>query len=81
MRSPPPSAVLDSTTSSMSGTRPPYFAMRVLRLATKTAMAQHHGTDVLALLTVIACQEDSRRYRGPVACFNSPTKGGRHHAG
>jgi hypothetical protein len=45
--------------------------MRVLRLATKTAMAQHHGTDVLALLTVIACQEDARRYRGPVAFFNA----------
>ncbi|MFM9963355.1 MAG: hypothetical protein ACKV2Q_19265 [Planctomycetaceae bacterium] len=57
-------------TKSMTDPRPPYFAMRVLRLATKTALAQHHGTDVLALLTIIACTEDARRYRGPVAYWN-----------
>ena len=44
--------------------------MRVLRLATKTALAQHCGTDVLALLCVIAVTEDARRYRGPVAFWN-----------
>ncbi len=58
-------------TDEMTVARPQFYAMRVLRLATKTALAQHHGTDVLALLTVIACQEDARRYRGPVAFFNA----------
>jgi hypothetical protein len=60
-----------TATDPMAALRPPYFAMRVLRMATKTALAQHCGTDVLALLTVIACQEDARRYRGPVAFFNA----------
>lgn len=54
----------------MTEPRPPFYAMRVLRMATKTALAQHHGTDVLALLTIIACTEDARRYRGPVAYWN-----------
>ncbi len=58
------------SSSAMSDPRPPYFAMRVLRLATKTALAQHCGTDVLALLCVIAVTEDARRYRGPVAFWN-----------
>lgn len=61
----------ESTPNPMTVARPPFYAMRVLRMATKTALAQHCGTDVLALLTVIACQEDARRYRGPVAFFNA----------
>lgn len=59
------------SSSAMTDPRPPYFAMRVLRLATKTALAQHCGTDVLALLCVVAVTEDARRYRGPVAFFNA----------
>ena len=62
---------MSDTPIPMTVARPPFFAMRVLRMATKTALAQHFGTDVLALLTVIACQEDARRYRGPVAFFNA----------
>lgn len=54
----------------MNGTRPAFFANRVLRLATKTTLAQHLGSDVLTLLCVIAMTEDARRYRGPVAFYN-----------
>lgn len=62
---------LPVTASPMHGPRPPYFANRVLRLAIKTAFAQHYGTDAFALLSVIAMTEDARRYRGPVAFFNA----------
>ncbi|MCX7422512.1 MAG: hypothetical protein NT013_23615 [Planctomycetia bacterium] len=54
----------------MNTPRPAYFANRVLRLATKTVLAQHCGTDALALLCVIAMTEDARRYRGPVTFWN-----------
>ncbi len=56
--------------SAMSAQRPPYFANRVLRLAIKTALAQHCGTEGLALLSVIAMTEDARRYRSPVTFWN-----------
>lgn len=59
------------SSSAMSDPRPSYFAMRVLRLAIKTELAQQCGADVLALLSVIAVTEDARRYRGPVAFFNA----------
>lgn len=54
----------------MTARRPAYFANRVLRLATKTALAQHIGTDAFALLCVIAMTEDARRYRGAVVFWN-----------
>lgn len=60
----------DDGSSAMSAPRPPYFANRVLRLAIKTALAQHCGTEGLALLCVIAMTEDARRYRGPVTFWN-----------
>ncbi len=60
----------DDGSSVMSAPRPAYFANRVLRLAIKTALAQHCGTEGLALLSVIAMTEDARRYRGPVTFWN-----------
>lgn len=63
-------ATQGESSPAMTAARPAYFGNRVLRLAIKTALAQHIGTDALALLVVICMTEDARRYRGPVAFWN-----------
>lgn len=47
-----------------------FYAHKVLRLAIKSAVAQRLGTDVFALLCVIALQEDVVRYHRPVSFWN-----------
>ncbi|MBI1314497.1 hypothetical protein GC176_24660 [bacterium] len=50
--------------------RESFFAHRFVRLLTKTAAAQELGPEVTWLLTVIAHQEDAKRYSGPVTYWN-----------
>jgi hypothetical protein len=50
--------------------REQFFAMKALRLLTKSAASQEMGVDVFALITVIACTEDAKRYTGPVNFHN-----------
>jgi hypothetical protein len=50
--------------------RPPYFAHRFVRLLTKSAAAQEIGPEACWLLTIIAHQEDAKRYRGAVTYYN-----------
>lgn len=50
--------------------RPPFFAHRFCRLLTKAAAAQEIGPEACWLLTIIAHQEDAKRYRGPVTFWN-----------
>lgn len=47
-----------------------FFAHKFVRLLTKTAAAQELGPEVTWLLTVIAHQEDAKRYSGPVTYWN-----------
>lgn len=51
--------------------RPPFFAMRFLRLLTKSAAMMHLGMDGFALLMVIVGQEDACRYTRPVSFWNT----------
>lgn len=51
-------------------TRDKFFAFRFCRLLAKTASAQELGPDVCWLLTVIAMQEDAKRYKGAVTYYN-----------
>lgn len=46
--------------------RDSFFAHRFVRLLTKSAAAQELGPEAAWLLTVIAHQEDAKRYTGPV---------------
>lgn len=50
--------------------RDKYFANRFCRLLTKSAVAQEIGPTACWLLTVVAHQEDSKRYIGPVTYYN-----------
>lgn len=50
--------------------RPNHFAHKFCRKLTKVAAANVIGADVCWLLTVIAHQEDSKRYTGPVTYWN-----------
>lgn len=50
--------------------REKYFAHQFVRLLTKSAAAQDLGPEVCWLLTVIAHQEDSKRYKGAVTYYN-----------
>lgn len=50
--------------------REPFFAHKFVRLLTKSCAAQDIGLNAFALLTVIAHQEDSARYSGPVRFWN-----------
>lgn len=50
--------------------REQFFAHRFTRLLTKTAVAQELGPQVCFLLTVIAHQEDAKRYTGAVTFWN-----------
>lgn len=50
--------------------REKYFANRFVRLLTKSAAAQELGPEVCWLLTVVAHQEDSKRYKRPVTYYN-----------
>lgn len=50
--------------------RDSFFAHRFVRLLTKTAAAQELGPEVVWLLTVVAHQEDAKRYRGAVTYWN-----------
>lgn len=47
-----------------------HFAHRFTRMLTKTAVAQELGPQVCFLLTVIAHQEDAKRYTGAVTFWN-----------
>ena len=47
-----------------------YFAHRFARLLTKTALALDLGPEVCWMLTVVAMQEDSKRYRAPPTYWN-----------
>lgn len=49
--------------------REAYFAHRFLRLLTKTAAAQELRPEVCWLLTVVAMQEDSKRYTEPAKWY------------
>lgn len=51
--------------------REKFFAHRLVRILTKDAVANELGSEVCWLITVIALQEDSKRYRGPVTYYNS----------
>ena len=51
-------------------TRPPYFAAKAIRLMAKTCLANDIGPEAVCLLTMIAQQEDSKRYRGAVRFYN-----------
>lgn len=50
--------------------REAYFAHRFVRLLTKTAAANDLGPAACWLLSVVAMQEDSKRYRGAVTFYN-----------
>jgi len=50
--------------------RESFSAHRFVRLLTKTAAAQELGPEVVWLLTVIAHQEDAKRYSGAVTYWN-----------
>jgi hypothetical protein len=50
--------------------REPFFAHKFVRLLTKSCAAQDIGLNAFALLCVIAHQEDSARYCGPVRFWN-----------
>lgn len=50
--------------------REPFFAHRFVRLLTKTAAANQIGHGACWLLSIIAHQEDAKRYRGPVTFYN-----------
>jgi hypothetical protein len=50
--------------------RPRFFAMKFLRLLTKTAAAQTIGADACWLLTIIATLEDVTHYRRGVTFYN-----------
>lgn len=49
--------------------RPPYYAQRFIRLLTKTAAAQDLGPSACWMLSVIACQEDAKRYTEPAKFY------------
>lgn len=51
--------------------REQFFAYKFVRLLTKTAAAQDLGPQVCWLLSVIAHQEDAKRYRGAVTYYNN----------
>ena len=51
--------------------REPFFAMRFLRLLTKTAAAMELGSDGCLLLMTIVGQEDACRYSRPVNFWNA----------
>lgn len=50
--------------------REKFYSHRFCRLLTKTCAAQDLGPEVCWLLTVIAHQEDVKRYKGPVTYWN-----------
>jgi hypothetical protein len=50
--------------------REPFFAHKFVRLLTKSCAAQDIGLNAFSLLCVIAHQEDSARYSGPVRFWN-----------
>lgn len=50
--------------------RPRYFAHRFMRVLIKSCAAQDIGQDGLALLTVVAMTEDSKRYSDAVTFWN-----------
>ena len=50
--------------------RQPFFAQRVIRAMTKTAAAQEIGATGFALVSLVAAQEDAKRYTGPVTYYN-----------
>lgn len=50
--------------------REPFFAHRFVRVLTKSAAVQELGTEAAWLLTVVAHQEDAKRYSGPVTYWN-----------
>jgi len=50
--------------------RPAFFAHRFCRLLTKLAVAQDIGSEACWMLTIIAHQEDSIRYRRAVTYYN-----------
>jgi hypothetical protein len=47
-----------------------YWSHRFCRLLTKLAVANEIGAEACWMLTVIAHQEDAKRYRGPVTYYN-----------
>ena len=49
--------------------REPYFAFRFVRLLSKTAAAQDLGPSVCWLLSVVAMQEDAKRYTEPAKWY------------
>lgn len=51
--------------------RPPFFSQRYIRLLSKTCAAQEIGTNAALLCTVVAAQEDAKRYSGPVTFYNN----------
>ena len=51
--------------------RDSHFAHRLTRLLTKSCAAQEIGPESCWLLTVVAHQEDAKRYSGPVTFYNS----------
>lgn len=50
--------------------REPFFALRFLRLIDALRLSAEIGENAVALLKVIAVQEDAKRYRSPVTYFN-----------
>lgn len=49
--------------------RDQFFAHKFVRMLTKDAVANELGSDACWLLTVIALQEDAKRYRAPVTFY------------
>ena len=50
--------------------RPAFFALKAIRAAIKTCVANEHGQDVFCLLCVIASTEDASHYRRPVTYYS-----------
>lgn len=46
--------------------RPSHFALKAIRAMVKTCVANEHGSEVMALLTVVVSTEDAAHYRRPV---------------
>lgn len=49
--------------------REKFFSQKFIRILTKSAAAQYLGPNACWMLAVIACQEDAKRYLGPVTYY------------
>ncbi|QEL14651.1 hypothetical protein [Limnoglobus roseus] len=51
--------------------RPPFFALRVIRLMVKSCVMNTHGAQVFGLIAAVAATEDSAKYKRAVTFYDS----------